>query len=307
MQSDRSVSMFSISSPKNTILSQKAYGLGKIQSGWCTQYPDSPFAPSQKRVLLSSNKDQSIRIFHLGQGRLRNGYGPSNAGLSRDNGLRGSISLSFKQHLSGPFARKEALPLIDILANFHLSIWIEVFPGLCHIIQQFFTVQTSLCSRVPFQLFRDAAIQLQQKIHTEPALGCYWSTFSPNQLAKGIAGIAIKKFKKNRLRILEIPKLFNSGNTSFMISSRSPNIMFCSLCSWVPCAVEWGHSVQTTTPNINPLVLVHTTSPASRESLQPSHSQPMDLQVLPRVDGYLSWQGDASPSLPPSPIHPPVT
>lgn len=90
-----------------------------------------------------------------------------------------------------------------------------------------------------------------------------------------------------------------------MISSRSPNIMFCSLCSWVPCAVEWGHSVQTTTPNINPLV-VHTTSPASRESLQPSHSQPMDLQVLPRVDGYLSWQGDASPSLPPSPIHPPV-
>lgn len=62
-----------------------------------------------------------------------------------------------------------------------------------------------------------------KKIHTEPALGCYWSTFSPNQLAEGIAGIAIKKFKKNvYLRILEIPKLFNSGNTSFMISKSLP-------------------------------------------------------------------------------------
>ena len=277
----------------------------KIQSGWCTQYPDSPFAPSQKRVLLSSNKDQSIWIFHLGQGRLRNGYGPSNAGLSRDNGLSASISLSFKQHLSGPFARKEALPLIDILVNFHLSIWIEVFPGLCHIIQQFFTVQTSLCSRVPFQLFRDAAIQLQQKIHTEPALGCYWSTFSPNQPAKGIA---IKKFQKNvYLRILEIPKLFNSGNTSFMISSRSPqhHVLFSLQLSALCCGMGAFRTNDYT--QYQSVSLSTSTSPASRESLQPSHSQPMDLQVLPRVDGYLSWQGDASPSLPPSPIHPPVT
>lgn len=173
----------------------------KIQSGWCTRF-QIHHLPHPKESPPFEQQGSKHLDFPPWPRKVTEWvwtYGPSNAGLSRDNGLRGSISLSFKQHLSGPFARKEALPLIDILVNFHLSIWIEVFPGLCHIIQQFFTVQTCLCSRVPFQLFRDATIQLQQKIHTEPALGCYWSTFSPNQLAKGIAGIAIKKFKKKRL------------------------------------------------------------------------------------------------------------
>ena len=117
-----------------------------------------------------------------------------------------------------------------------------------------------------------------------------------------------QKVPKNvYLRILEIPKLFNSGNTSFMISSRSPqhHVLFSLQLSALCCGMGAFRTNDYT--QYQSVSLSTSTSPASRESLQPSHSQPMDLQVLPRVDGYLSWQGDASPALPPSPIHPPVT